>query len=63
LESILFATGAINRKGSITDGNTAGDSGAEFRTHQMRPKINVASIVCLGDELTSSISRAALSWP
>ena len=52
LESILLATGAINRKGNITEGNTVGDSGAESRARQMSTEINVASTEYLGDEWT-----------
>lgn len=35
LESILFVTGAITRKGSIKDKNTVGDSAQEARDRQM----------------------------
>lgn len=31
LESLLFVTGAISRKGSVKDSNTVGDSAAESR--------------------------------
>ncbi len=43
LESLLFVTGAISRKGSVKDGNTVGDSAAEARDRQMSVEISVAS--------------------
>ena len=50
LESILLTTGAINRKGSVTEGNSVGDSGAESRARQMSTEMNVATTEYLGDE-------------
>ena len=35
LESLLFVTGAISRKGSIKDGNTIGDGDPEAQKRQM----------------------------
>jgi elongation factor G len=52
LESILFATGAINRKGSVSEGNTVGDSSPEARAREMGVELNVAGTTYLGDELT-----------
>jgi len=43
LESLLFVTGAITRKGSIRDGNTVGDSAAEARDRQMSVEVSAAS--------------------
>lgn len=43
LESLLFVTGAISRKGSIRDGNTVGDSAAEARDRHMSVEVNAAS--------------------
>ncbi|MCL1474131.1 elongation factor G [Argonema antarcticum] len=43
LESILFVTGAITRKGSIKDKNTVGDSAPEARDRQMSVEIAAAS--------------------
>ncbi len=43
LESILYVTGAITRKGSIKEGNTVGDSSAEARDRSMSVEISVAS--------------------
>ena len=52
LESILFATGAITRKGSVAEGNTVGDSSPEARAREMGVELNVASTTFLGDDLT-----------
>ena len=43
LESLLFVTGAIDRKGSIKDGNTVGDSIIEARDRQMSVEVSAAS--------------------
>ena len=42
LESILYVTGAITRKGSIKDKNTVGDSAQEARDRQMSVEITTA---------------------
>ena len=42
LESLLSVTGAIARKGSVTKGNTVGDSEPEARAHSMTVEINAA---------------------
>lgn len=42
LESLLFVTGKLNRKGSIKDGNTVGDNNPEARDHQMSVEISLA---------------------
>ncbi|MGH6934536.1 MAG: elongation factor G [Dongiaceae bacterium] len=52
LESLLFATGAINRKGTAKDGNTVGDSAAEARARKMTVELNVASTEFLGEKWT-----------
>jgi elongation factor G len=52
LESILVATGAINRKGSIPEGNTVGDAAPESRAREMSVEVNVATTEYLGDEWT-----------
>ncbi len=44
LESLLFVSGAISRKGSVKDGNTVGDSATEARDRQMSVEVSVASI-------------------
>lgn len=43
LESLLFVTGAIARKGSIKEGNTVGDSVIEARDRQMSVEVSAAS--------------------
>lgn len=52
LEAILFATGAIHRKGSAKEGNTVGDASPEARDRQMSTELNVATTTYLGDVLT-----------
>jgi elongation factor G len=42
LESLLFVTGAISRKGSVKDGNTVGDSAAEARDRHMSVEVQTA---------------------
>lgn len=43
LESLLFVTGAISRKGNVKDKNTVGDSVAEARDRQMTVEVSAAS--------------------
>ena len=52
LEGILYATGAISRKGRVADGSSVGDSSPESRERQMSTEINVATTEYLGDEMT-----------
>ena len=49
LESILFATDAINRKGNAKEGNTVGDASAEARERQMGVELNAASATFMDD--------------
>lgn len=42
LESLLFVTGAISRKGSMKDGNTVGDAAIEARDRQMSVEVSAA---------------------
>ncbi len=49
LESLLHATGATTRKGSVTAGNTVGDASAEARARQMSTEPNAAVTTWLGD--------------
>ena len=42
LESMLFVSKAINRKGSIKEGNTVGDSATEARDRKMSVEVSVA---------------------
>ncbi|MEH2411383.1 elongation factor G [Nostoc sp.] len=43
LESLLFVTGTISRKGSVKDSNTVGDSAAESRDRQMSVEVSAAN--------------------
>ncbi|MBW4541922.1 MAG: elongation factor G [Myxacorys chilensis ATA2-1-KO14] len=43
LESLLWVTGAVSRKGNVQDKNTVGDSAQESRDRQMSVEVNVAS--------------------
>ena len=52
LESLLFATGAISRKGSVKEGNTVGDSAPEARARKMSVEVNVAATEYLGEKWT-----------
>ncbi len=42
LESMLFAAGAIGRKGSVKEGNTVGDSAPEARERNMSTEVSAA---------------------
>jgi len=43
LESLLFVTGAISRKGNVKDGNTVGDAPTEARDRKMTVEVTAAS--------------------
>ncbi|HIK18072.1 MAG TPA: elongation factor G [Leptolyngbyaceae cyanobacterium M33_DOE_097] len=43
LESILFVTGAVTRKGKVQDNNTVGDASQEARDRQMTVEVNAAN--------------------
>lgn len=43
LESLLFVTGAITRKGKVQDRNTVGDAAPEARDRQMSVEVNAAN--------------------
>ncbi len=49
LESLLFATGALTRKGSVKEGNTAGDASPEARARRMSTEVSVGSAEFLGE--------------
>ncbi len=49
LESLLFAAGAISRKGSVRDGNSVGDSAPEAKARKMSTEVNAASFEYLGE--------------
>jgi elongation factor G len=52
LESILFVTQAINRKGTIKDRNTVADSSPEARDRSMSVEVSVASTQYEGIQFT-----------
>src|SRR5579862_2230083 len=52
LESILTITGAIQRKGSVPQGNTVGDFSAEARARQMSVEVNCATTKYLDESIT-----------
>lgn len=52
LESFLFATDAIRRKGSITEHNTVGDSSIEARNREMTVEVNIAQTTYLNGPWT-----------
>jgi len=52
LESILFATGAIQRKGSVPQKNTVGDASTEARARQMSVEVNCATTSYLDQSFT-----------
>jgi elongation factor G len=52
LESILFATGAIQRKGSVAQKNSVGDASPEARDRQMSVEINCATTKYLDESFT-----------
>jgi elongation factor G len=52
LESILWSTGAVQRKGSVPQGNTVGDFTPESRARQMSVEVNVATTKYLDETFT-----------
>ena len=52
LEGLLHTSGAINRKGSVTEGNTVGDGAQEARNRNMSTELNVASATFMDSEFT-----------
>ncbi|MBM3645433.1 MAG: elongation factor G [Alphaproteobacteria bacterium] len=52
LESLLYATGAIGRRGSTRAGTTIGDTAPEARKRSMSTELNVASVDYMGDQWT-----------
>jgi elongation factor G len=52
LESLLFAAGAIPRKGNVKEGNTVGDHAPPARARQMSVEMNLAHANCLDDSWT-----------
>ena len=52
LESLLYATGAIGRRGSTRAGTSLGDGAVEARKRSMGTELNIASVDYLGDQWT-----------
>ena len=52
LESLLFATESIPRKGTIKEGNTVGDPSPEAKGRQMSVETSVANTTYLGESWT-----------
>lgn len=52
LESLLYASGTLHRKGSVRDKNTIGDDNPESRDREMTTAMNVASGSYLGESWT-----------
>ena len=52
MESLLFAAGALPRKGSIKEGNTVGDASAEAKARQMSVEASLASCNYNGEAWT-----------
>ncbi len=52
LESLLYTTGAILKKGAIKDGNTVGDPSPEARGRQMSVETSIATCTYLGESWT-----------
>lgn len=50
LESLLYVTGAIPRKGSAKEGNTVSDSSPEARARKMSVEVTAATTEYLGDK-------------
>ncbi|WP_420022870.1 elongation factor G [Cereibacter azotoformans] len=48
-EDLLFAAGAIDRRGAVKDGNTVGDAAPEARARQMSTELSVADFDYLGE--------------
>ena len=49
LESMLFAAGAVTRKGSQVQKNTVGDASPEARERMMSVEVTSATMAYLGD--------------
>jgi len=52
LEAILEKTGAIPKQGSVSAGNTVGDSSAEARAHAMGVEATIATADFMGESMT-----------
>jgi len=52
LEAMLAATGAVNRKGSVKEGNMVGDASAVARKRQMSVELNIAQFEFMDEDWT-----------
>ena len=52
LESILAITGAVQRKGSVTQKNTVGDASPEARARQLSVEVNCATLRYMDQNFT-----------
>jgi len=52
LESIAAVTGAVPRKGAVTEGSSLGDAAPEARARQMSTEVNVLTTRFLGEDFT-----------
>ena len=52
MESLLFAAGAMPRKGSVKEGNTVGDASLEAKARQMSVEASLASCTYQGEAWT-----------
>ena len=52
LESMLFISGAISRRGSVREGNSVGDASPEARVRQSGVEVNTATFDHAGTQLT-----------
>ena len=50
MESMLYACGAIHRKGSVKDGSSVGDASPEARARNMSVEMSLASAEFLGEQ-------------
>ena len=52
LETMLFAAGAVSRKGTVKEGNTVSDSSPEARARQMSVEVGTARFEHMGESFT-----------
>jgi len=52
LEDMLFAAGAIDRRGTVKEGNTVGDGATEARARGMSTELSIASMTYLDEPWT-----------
>lgn len=67
LESLLFVSGAISRKGQVKEGNTVGDSTPEARDRQMTVEVSAAQLEYQGlrfnfIDCPGSVEFSAETW-